>query len=217
MRKSGQILVLWFAVSGVCLAGPQGGEDSNPLRTDADSPLVKAPMPTNPDNPVAISPVLSEASRQMEAASELIAGQETGEKTQELQQQVIERLQLAIDGLQQSGNAQRQPGQEKPTPQPLPENANEDPGQENEAPGNESGPSRKDPGDSTERSGDNEEHQVELANRRVLLQGVWGHLRPALRQQILDLGDERNLPKYDELVKQYFQSLATSSSRDNSD
>jgi hypothetical protein len=44
--------------------------------------------------------------------------------------------------------------------------------------------------------------------KRQLLKDAWGHLPPALRDELLNVGGDRFLPKYEELVRRYYQSLA---------
>lgn len=48
----------------------------------------------------------------------------------------------------------------------------------------------------------------EEAARQRLAKDVWGHLPPALRQQLLNVYSEKFLPKYDDLVRKYYEALA---------
>lgn len=48
------------------------------------------------------------------------------------------------------------------------------------------------------------------AERRTnLATSVWGHLPPRVREQMQSSFNERFLPKYDELVRKYYEALAT--------
>lgn len=44
--------------------------------------------------------------------------------------------------------------------------------------------------------------------RRRLEKDVWGHLPPGLRQQLLNVYSEKFLPKYDDMVRRYYEALA---------
>jgi hypothetical protein len=44
--------------------------------------------------------------------------------------------------------------------------------------------------------------------RASIVRDAWGHLPPRLRDQLLNAGSEKYLPKYDSLVRDYFESLA---------
>ena len=49
---------------------------------------------------------------------------------------------------------------------------------------------------------------AELARRRALIDEVWGHLPPALREQLLNANSEKMLPLYEDLIRAYYESLA---------
>ncbi len=46
------------------------------------------------------------------------------------------------------------------------------------------------------------------AGRQAYIEGVWGHLPAGLRERMLNISRERTLPKYEELVRQYYKALA---------
>jgi hypothetical protein len=48
----------------------------------------------------------------------------------------------------------------------------------------------------------------EEAARQRLAKDVWGHLPPALRQELLNIFSEKYIPKYDEQVRRYYEALA---------
>lgn len=50
---------------------------------------------------------------------------------------------------------------------------------------------------------------VEIQRRKALATAVWGHLPPRLRDRMLGAFSERFLPQYDELVRKYYEALAT--------
>ena len=47
-----------------------------------------------------------------------------------------------------------------------------------------------------------------LARRRALIDEVWGHLPPAMRERLLNVGSEKLLPKYEGLIRRYYEALA---------
>jgi hypothetical protein len=52
------------------------------------------------------------------------------------------------------------------------------------------------------------EREIELARRRALIDEVWGHLPPAVRERLLNVGSEKLIPKYESLIRRYYESLA---------
>ncbi|MCH7989735.1 MAG: hypothetical protein IID46_11395, partial [Planctomycetes bacterium] len=47
-----------------------------------------------------------------------------------------------------------------------------------------------------------------VLRQRRMLEDVWGHLPPALRERMQNVMNEKYLPKYDEMIRRYFKSLA---------
>ncbi len=41
-----------------------------------------------------------------------------------------------------------------------------------------------------------------------MLNEVWGHLPPSVRDKLLNLGSDKYLPKYEDLARRYFEALA---------
>ena len=71
------------------------------------------------------------------------------------------------------------------------------------------------PGDSVEGTRTGEARPAEDPLTAKLTKDVWGHLPPHLREQLLNVYSEKYLPKYEELVRQYYEALAEQS-RDGS-
>ncbi len=67
---------------------------------------------------------------------------------------------------------------------------------------------RSDAQDSDERSDSERKAAAEAARKRKLEMDVWGHLPPHLREQLLNTYGERVLPKYEQLVKQFYEALS---------
>lgn len=67
------------------------------------------------------------------------------------------------------------------------------------------------------RNSDNQQRQTrsaeEEAARQRMAKDVWGHLPAALRQELLNVYSEKYLPKYDEMVRKYYEALAEQNRR----
>lgn len=61
---------------------------------------------------------------------------------------------------------------------------------------------------SQERSDSERKAAEEAARKKKLEMDVWGHLPPHLRDQLLNTYGERMLPKYQQLVKQFYEALS---------
>jgi hypothetical protein len=119
------------------------------------------------------------------------------------------RLTLRSRGQGGPGQVARGPSRTPPSGkgQPQPEGQSP-PGQPNQG-----DPNR--PGDSVEGTRPGEARPAEDPLTAKLTKDVWGHLPPHLREQLLNVYSEKYLPKYEELVRQYYEALAQQS-RDGS-
>ena len=103
---------------------------------------------------------------------------------------------------QRAGQPQMQPGQ----PQPQPGEAGPGPMDQQAANGGPPDPNSPEA-----------QKAAEEALRQKLVKDVWGHLPPSLREQLLNVYSERYLPKYDEMVRKYYEALAEQNSRRSQD
>jgi hypothetical protein len=62
--------------------------------------------------------------------------------------------------------------------------------------------------DSQERTDAARTLAAEQTRRAQMIKDVWGHLPPHVRERIDKSFSEKYLPKYEELVKKYYESLA---------
>lgn len=53
-----------------------------------------------------------------------------------------------------------------------------------------------------------QERAAALARRRALINEVWGHLPPSVRERLLNVQSEKLLPGYEALIRRYYESLA---------
>jgi hypothetical protein len=166
----------------------------------------------------------------MRSASEKLDGKVTGDETTKIQEQVIRDLDELIKQLQnpppnggggggggggsseggssKSGGGggssrQQQAGDGKGRPQ------GGTPKQQPQGGGGEQGgKDRKDAEGSDERTDSERKAAAEAARKKKLEIDVWGHLPPHLRDQLLNTYGERMLPKYEQLVKQFYEALS---------
>ena len=171
---------------------------------------------------------LERAIQGMRAAHEHIARRETGRPTQQVQQQVVRDLDRLIElakQQQQQQQQQQQNPQSSPQPQqPQPEQQQrEQPQQQPQpapmpAPMPEASPQEAEQGpggeereqadDSEQRSEQARLREAELARREAMIQEIWGHLPPAVRQKLLNVSGDKYVPKYEDLARRYFEALA---------
>lgn len=165
---------------------------------------------------------LDRVAKGMRNAGEKLDGEETGETTRKIQQQVIKDLEDLINQLQNpppqggggggggatsksmSGQLQQlqKSGQSSKS---RSQQASAGPGAEVKKPG---GKEKEKAEGSEERSDAERKAAEEAARKKKLDMDVWGHLPPHLREKLLNTYGERTLPKYQQLVKQFYESLS---------
>ena len=101
--------------------------------------------------------------------------------------------------------------QSKPKTQPKPTAGEQPSGKQPTGSGAGQKQENKNAGESTEENRQKAQaRETALARRRALINEVWGHLPPALREKLLNVGSEKLLPQYEELIRRYYESLADS-------
>lgn len=161
---------------------------------------------------------LDSAIEGMRAAQNQIADKETGKSTREIQEQVIKDLEKLIEQAKnppkspQSPNSSSQSQNSKSQNRQNSSSSKSSRNQQQAKNGADQAEGQRTEADKAKESSDEtraaREREAELARRRDLIKDVWGHLPPALRQKLLNVASEKSLPKYDELVRRYFESLA---------
>ena len=71
------------------------------------------------------------------------------------------------------------------------------------------GTSSEDGVDSSKMSQADRKAAEEAARKQKLEMDVWGHLPQHVREELLNTYGERMLPKYEHLVKQFYEALST--------
>jgi hypothetical protein len=162
----------------------------------------------------------------MQTARRRIAADDTGAETVKTQERVVHELEdlLKLVKKQQNRNQQKSQqnqdqNQDKNQDQPSPNRQKMPKGQndpQNSQPGTKSdqeqgGKGRRSDG----KSGESEERSdaarllaEEQARRLQVIKDVWGHLPPHVRGAMLNSLSEKYLPKYEDLVKKYYEDLA---------
>jgi len=171
---------------------------------------------------------LDRAAKGMRNAGEKLGGDKTDKDTRRIQEQVIRDLDDLIQQLQnppsqrnnsggggggsssqKMSRAQMQKmstsnsGAQKMDSRPMGAQAKQ--GAEQKQGG---GQDKKVAEGSEERSDSERKASEEAARKKKLEMDVWGHLPPHLRDQLLNTYGERMLPKYSQMVKQFYEALS---------
>ncbi len=179
-------------------AAPRTGDDGSPLDADLIDQLLEGDDLGAADD----SDPHLQIGRRMQVAQDRIRARKTAAITQRLQQKIIEDLDGLIDQVRKSkccgGDGQRQAGPTgKASQQPSAANA------QAKKPARDGSPET-----STDRVGESESPETDAARYRGLVKQVWGHLPERVREQMPNTSDEEFLPKYEELIENYFRRLA---------
>jgi hypothetical protein len=228
MRPIVVIAALPVLVVGLCRIPSAAGADQ------PAPPQQKAPSPTKPaaeedellkaidPNAVEEESELSRITRAIEGmrtAQSKIEARDAGKATQEVQARVVKDLEELIRQLQEqqqtSSSSPKKKEQNKNQKQKQmiqsgkqqdPQNSTAQSKAEQQSGGQRSEEASR---DSTERTEKGEPVAPDLAAPRKLAKDVWGHLPPALREELLNVYSEKYLPKYEDLVRRYYEALAT--------
>jgi len=156
-----------------------------------------------------VEPIIEE----MKRAGKLIENQQTGQETQKLQKQVVQNLEELIRLLESAPKTSSQrPSQNNKQPQPGDDQKSQQQkggaGQQNAQQASQ-GPARQ----SSERKEDGLVTSGSLPDRNAYIKDAWGHLPPAMRQQLLNIYTEKFLPQYEDQVRRYYEALAEKKKR----
>lgn len=203
--------------------------DQPPAEKSTDDELLKSLDDESKDFIEQALDHLQHAFDGMQTARRRIADEDTGAETQKTQERVVKDLEelLALVKKQQSHGQRPQQSQDKNKGQPQPERQQlpkeqSDPqnsGQKKSSENQKGSPDeRRKEGnatDSQERTDAARAAAAEQARRRQAIKDVWGHLPPHVREAMLNSVSEKYLPKYEDLVKKYYEDLADKSRKRN--
>lgn len=188
----------------------------------------RADEPTlNPQQIGTIEPLIPDAKiivTRMREARELLADKNAGKPTREAQQDAIDELNRFIKAAQQQKQQQQrqqQQSQQQQGQQPQ-KNQQQQDGQPQGQQNQQSQGNRRSQTGSQQEATETVEKGTTVAaellrQRQSMVREVWGHLPPRLRNRVLNLNDEKFLPKYEDLIRRYFRAVAEESSRPESD
>jgi hypothetical protein len=140
--------------------------------------------------------------RQMRTAEELIVQRDASAVTRRIQQQIVQDIERLIEQMsKQCAGAQSASSQQAASPE------------KQAKPGSKAG-SGEHPGtskparDSETQVGQHDSNDAHLAQIMENLRQVWGHLPARVREQMQGGMAEEFLPKYEQLIEQYYRRLA---------
>jgi|GEM_PF-1160702 len=223
-----------FALCGSpLLAAPENDVDPTAEKESTSNP---DPKPTAPDADEPIKPAdvlkalreadheidrLESAIEGMRSAQKRISAADTSRDTQKIQDQVVKDLEDVLAMLKkqqsrrrgQSQNQKRDQDQQQSDRQKMqkdqtdPQNSGTKKSQEKNGDPRDGRRNDGKSADSQERT-DAARVIEEKARRAQMIKDVWGHLPPHVREAMLNSVSEKYLPKYEELVKKYYEALA---------
>jgi len=144
--------------------------------------------------------------RRMRLAESLISRQVTSQKTQRVQQQVIEDLERLIEEMKKQ--CQGGQGNSKSTAK-----SGAKPGSKGRAGNGENAGASQPAKESAERTEGKASDREELARLQRMLKQVWGHLPAKIRDQMQSGAIEEFLRKYERLIEEYYSRLAEEGSK----
>lgn len=147
---------------------------------------------------------LTRIARQMRQVQRRMEGKEVSRQTQELQERIVADLDALIKQLQQQ-KKNSSPSSSSSPQQPRDQDVQQ-PDQQPDA-GQEK-PSNKPSQQSTERLGRQSPGDIDAAAMEALVKRVWGHLPDRARQELQNASNEEFLPKYQQVIEEYFRRLA---------
>lgn len=183
---------------------------------EAQTPETGKPT-AKPDAVAAETRKLSEQILQKTAgARDKLVGQEIGSETQKLQQDVVADLETLIELLKKSpppppstnSSSNSNSSQDQSQQQQNSSSESESKSRKSKSQGSGSGRNRDRPQDSEERNGESRESKQRADRKQRLENDIWGHLPPALREELLNTYGERMLPQYEEFVRKFYEALS---------
>lgn len=206
-------------VPGIPLGGKKKGEDGQAADVDELDRTVKA----------------------MRQVGKKLDEGDTSDETRDLQVGILDDIDALIEKLknpppqQQSKPNQEPPQDQTQNPQLQPQNSGPKPNSQPKTPSGQQPQSKpgseqsgsgagktsqknenKEAGESTEEARQKAQARATaLARRRALINEFWGHLRPSVREKLLNVGSDKMLPHYEELIRRYYESLTDSGQKTN--
>jgi hypothetical protein len=149
-------------------------------------------------------------------ARDRLADQEIGAETQALQKHVVDDLEALIDLLKKSpppssggsSSDSAESSQQRDRERNSAADSESKSTGKSKSQGTGEGRDRQQAQDSEEREGKSRDARQRLDRKLRLENDIWGHLPPALREQLLNTYGERMLPQYEEFVRKFYEALS---------
>jgi hypothetical protein len=199
---------------------PASNPEADPKPAAVDDELVKpVPSEKSPDAENEIDR-LERAIEGMRSAQKRISAADTSGQTQDIQQRIVTDLEeiLALLKKQQRQKGQSQNQNRDQNQQPTDRQKMQKDQTDPQNSGSKKKPDKaSDPRDGRHNDGKSADSQertdparaaADQARRAQIVKDVWGHLPPHVREAMLNSASEKYLPKYEELVKKYYEALA---------
>jgi hypothetical protein len=178
--------------------GPRSPATASDEAASAPPTTLEQQEPLDPARLIGRTVELMRTAQQRLEANQL--DDETGRLQRQIEDQLGRLLKLAEQ--QAAQRAQIMP-EEQPPDSPAPNSSATGGTGAQQSQSAQAGESSEPP-----RAGD-EMTQDEVQRRKNLATAVWGHLPPRLRDRMHGAFSERFLPQYDDLVRSYYEALAT--------
>jgi len=149
---------------------------------------------------------LLDVARTMRMVEGRIGQTDSGPGTQQMQEDIVARLEELLKQARSRCSAQSQPSpnqkQQVASRRQMDQPKQQKPSQAGQK------PSSKAPRDPQTKPGTSQAQRPDMGEMRDLLKRVWGELPAGQREQMLELPVEEFLPKYELLIEAYFKRLA---------
>lgn len=178
---------------------PAKDEKAKPAGDGLDQELLKGLTDGEDAGQLGEQYPLGAVNRRMREVEALIANSRSGRATQQLQSKILQDL----DDLIKEQQKQCQGGNCKPGGKSGQKTADSRSARQ---PGKQpaEGPTRE----SAEKLRNHQAARPDMADMKDLLKGVWGQLPEHQREQMLQSYEEQFLPKYEQMIADYFRSIA---------
>ena len=181
--------------------------------------------PVGPQSRLPFADDLDEAVTTMREVSQRLDKLNLSDDTEQLQAGIVSNIDALIEKLKnlpppsssnssansdqdQSDSDATSQGQKK-GPQSKPQQSPQQQASADSTTGSAPKPQTGKAGESTEQNlRQARERAAALARRRALINEVWGHLPPVMRERLLNVGSEKLLPKYEDQIRRYYEALA---------
>lgn len=144
----------------------------------------------------------------MQKSATKLEALDAGKETQSVQRTALDSLDTLLKQWEQRA-AQQQALDRSKSPSSNTKNGEQAPSAVNDGTGGK--PTGRDTSkaeESSHRDRTGTDVEAELRRQRRLREAVWGHLPPALREQMLNLPHDKSLPKYTDHIRRYYEALA---------